>query len=44
MTAPSRTYRIAAVPADGIGVEVVAAGRTVLDALAASSNGGFAFD
>ena len=44
MTAPSRTYRIAAVPADGIGVEVVAAGRAVLDALAAASNGGFAFD
>ena len=40
----SRTYKIAAIPADGVGVEVVAAGRTVLDALAAASDGAFAFD
>ncbi|HTJ69874.1 MAG TPA: tartrate dehydrogenase [Actinospica sp.] len=41
---PVRTFRIAAIPADGVGREVVAAGRTVLDALAADSDGGFAFD
>ena len=39
-----RTFKIAAIPADGVGVEVVAAGRKVLDALAAASNGAFAFD
>src|ERR1700754_3322764 len=39
-----RTYRIAAIPADGVGVEVVAAGRAVLDALAEASGGAFAFD
>ena len=44
MSAPSHTYRVAAIPADGVGVEVVAAGRTVLDALAAGSSGAFAFD
>lgn len=32
-----RTFRIAAIPADGVGAEVVAAGRTVLDRLAAES-------
>jgi len=36
--------RIAAIPADGVGREVVAAGREVLDALAAGSAGAFAFD
>ncbi|MEU6129518.1 tartrate dehydrogenase [Saccharopolyspora sp. NPDC047091] len=40
----TRTFRIAAIPADGVGEEVVAAGRTVLDALAADSGGAFAFD
>jgi tartrate dehydrogenase/decarboxylase / D-malate dehydrogenase len=40
MSAP-RTFRIAAIPADGVGKEVVAAGRDVLDALAAGS--AFAF-
>jgi tartrate dehydrogenase/decarboxylase/D-malate dehydrogenase len=40
----TQTFRIAAIPADGVGVEVVAAGRTLLDALAAESNGRFAFD
>src|SRR6059058_4973147 len=40
---PQRTFRIAAIPADGVGVEVVSAGRTVLDALADASNGRFAF-
>ncbi|HLU58597.1 MAG TPA: tartrate dehydrogenase [Pseudonocardia sp.] len=46
MPAPTekRTFRIAAIPADGVGVEVVAAGRTVLDALAAASGGRFAFE
>ncbi|GAA4867290.1 tartrate dehydrogenase [Saccharopolyspora cebuensis] len=46
MSAPHapRTFRIAAIPADGVGPEVVAAGRTVLDALAARSGGAFAFD
>ncbi|MDX3727333.1 tartrate dehydrogenase [Streptomyces caniscabiei] len=37
MTAAPRTFRIAAIPADGVGKEVVAAGRAVLDALADSS-------
>src|SRR3712207_8886710 len=46
MSAPTeqRSFRIAAIPADGVGVEVVAAGRAVLDALAAASDGAFAFD
>jgi tartrate dehydrogenase/decarboxylase / D-malate dehydrogenase len=39
-----RVLRIAAIPADGVGREVVAAGREVLDALAAGSAGAFAFD
>jgi tartrate dehydrogenase/decarboxylase / D-malate dehydrogenase len=39
-----RTYQIAAIPADGVGIEVVAAGREVLDALAAGSNGAFALE
>lgn len=37
MTAAPRTFRIAAIPADGVGKEVVAAGRAVLDALAETS-------
>ena len=37
-----KTYRIATIPGDGIGKEVVPAGREVLAALAAA-NGGFAF-
>ena len=32
-----KTYRIATVPGDGIGKEVVPAGRQVLEALAGSS-------
>lgn len=32
-----RTYRIAAIPADGVGQEVIAAGRQVLDAMAEQS-------
>jgi tartrate dehydrogenase/decarboxylase/D-malate dehydrogenase len=43
MTA-QQTFRIAAIPADGVGVEVVEAGRTVLDALADASDGRFAFE
>ena len=38
------TYKIASIPADGVGVEVVAAGRRVLDALAEASAGKFDFD
>jgi len=37
-------HRIAAVPADGVGTEVVAAGRRVLDALAERSGGAFALE
>jgi tartrate dehydrogenase/decarboxylase / D-malate dehydrogenase len=39
----TQTFRIAAIPADGVGKEVVAAGRRVLDAIADSSHGTFAF-
>src|SRR3954451_12361584 len=38
-----QTYKIAAIPGDGIGQEVIAAGLEVLDALA-RRNGGFRFD
>ncbi|MEO6364380.1 MAG: tartrate dehydrogenase [Caldimonas sp.] len=38
------TYRIALIPGDGIGKEVVPAGRQVLEALAASSKDALAFD
>jgi tartrate dehydrogenase/decarboxylase / D-malate dehydrogenase len=38
-----KTYRIATIPGDGIGKEVVPAGRQVLEALAAA-DGGFAFE
>ncbi|MEU1690452.1 tartrate dehydrogenase [Streptomyces hirsutus] len=40
----TRTFRIAAIPADGVGTEVIAAGRAVLDALATDSHGAFLFD
>jgi tartrate dehydrogenase/decarboxylase/D-malate dehydrogenase len=39
-----RTFNIAAIPADGVGKEVVAAGRRVLDTLAALSGGRFTFE
>ena len=39
----AQTFNIAAIPADGVGKEVVAAGRRVLDTLAAHSEGKFAF-
>ncbi len=38
-----KTYRIAAIPGDGIGIEVVAAGLRVLEALA-ERDGGFELD
>ncbi|UHC14463.1 tartrate dehydrogenase [Methylobacterium currus] len=38
----TKTYKIAAIPADGIGIEVIAAGIEVLDALA-EKNGTFKF-
>src|SRR3954465_11890478 len=41
--APEHTFKIAAIPADGVGKEVVAAGRRVLDFLAAESNDRFRF-
>ncbi|MGV3492918.1 MAG: tartrate dehydrogenase, partial [Ramlibacter sp.] len=37
-----KTYRIACIPGDGIGKEVIPAGQEVLQALAASG-AGFAF-
>ena len=40
----TRVFRIASIPADGVGKEVVAAGRRVLDNVALQSNGRFAFD
>ena len=40
----STTFSIATIPADGVGKEVVASGRAVLDALAARSGDGLAFD
>jgi tartrate dehydrogenase/decarboxylase / D-malate dehydrogenase len=40
----ARRFRIAAIPGDGIGQEVVAAGREVLDTLAAGSGGELGFD
>ncbi len=39
---PATPYRVVAIPGDGIGPEVIAAGRQVLDAVA--SRMGFAFD
>jgi len=43
-TMAEQSFKIAAIPADGVGKEVVAAGRRVLDTLAAQSDGKFAFD
>lgn len=37
-------FTIAAIPGDGVGQEVIAAGRRVLDSLAAQSGGWFAFE
>ena len=36
-----KTYNIAAIPGDGIGTEVIAAGIQVLQALARKRDGGF---
>ncbi|HET7095143.1 MAG TPA: tartrate dehydrogenase, partial [Thermomicrobiales bacterium] len=44
MADATRTYRIAVIPGDGIGKEVVPEGRRVLDRLAATSDGAFAFE
>jgi tartrate dehydrogenase/decarboxylase/D-malate dehydrogenase len=38
-----QVFRIAVIPADGVGKEVVAAGREVLDVMAARSGGKYAF-
>ncbi|UZX02989.1 tartrate dehydrogenase [Arthrobacter sp. CDRTa11] len=40
----TQKFSIASIPADGVGKEVVSAGRLVLDALAEDSNGKFAFE
>jgi tartrate dehydrogenase/decarboxylase/D-malate dehydrogenase len=40
----TQKFSIASIPADGVGKEVVSAGRRVLEALAENSNGKFAFD
>ncbi|MEE1621673.1 tartrate dehydrogenase [Zafaria sp. J156] len=40
----TQVFTIASIPADGVGQEVVAAGRRVLDAVQAQSAGRFAFD
>ncbi|MDN3922723.1 tartrate dehydrogenase [Roseateles violae] len=39
-----KTYRIATIPGDGIGKEVIPAGQQVLEALATASGGGFGFE
>ena len=39
-----QTFKIAAIPADGVGKEVIAAGRRVLDRLAEQSGGRFEFE
>lgn len=40
----TQRFTIASIPADGVGQEVVAAGRRVLDTIAEQSNGEIAFD
>lgn len=40
----TQRFTIASIPADGVGQEVVTAGRRVLDTIAEQSNGGIAFD
>lgn len=40
----TQIFKIASIPADGVGKEVVAAGRRVLDTIAEQSNGKFAFN
>lgn len=41
---PEKVFKVAAIPADGVGKEVVAAGRRVLDTMAKQSDGGFRFE
>ena len=43
MSDQTQTFKIAKIPADGVGQEVVEAGRRVLDAVAGQSDGQFAF-
>src|SRR4028118_1616819 len=43
-TTTAQTFTIAAIPADGVGKEVVAAGRRVLDAIASSAQRTFSFE
>ena len=42
--APEQTFKIAAIPADGVGKEVVAAGRPVLETLTGHSSRTSALD
>lgn len=44
MAAATKTFDIASIPADGVGHEVVAAGREVLEAIAKNSGGQFGFE
>ena len=44
MAAATKTFDIASIPADGVGHEVVAAGREVLEAIATNSGGQFGFE
>jgi tartrate dehydrogenase/decarboxylase/D-malate dehydrogenase len=44
MSAPKRTYKIAAIPADGVGREVVAAGIRVLDTFSRAVRRQIAFE
>ncbi len=41
---PDAIYRVAAIPGDGVGTEVMAAGRRVLDCVAGQSNGRFCLE
>jgi tartrate dehydrogenase/decarboxylase / D-malate dehydrogenase len=43
MSNSTQTFRIAAIPADGVGAEVIEAGRRVLDFVAEQSDGKFSF-
>src|ERR1035438_5432704 len=43
MSDQTQTFKIAKIPADGVGKEVVEAGRRVLDVVAGQSAGAFAF-
>ena len=43
MSDQTQTFKIAKIPADGVGREVIEAGRRVLDVVAGQSAGAFAF-